>query len=285
MSVHVTADPFIDYQLYRFGRTRQTFRGPQPDFRGRYVACLGSAHTFGRFAEQPYPALLSAPGLPAANLGTDGAGPGFFLQDPEILRVASNAEVCVVQAMSAIALSNRMYAVRPRRNGRLHDVSDLMRGIFPEVDFSRFVFVRGMLTHLAEIDPNRFRLVENEIKNAWIGRMHSLLSLIETRTILFWFSVRAPQEMGATAVDRCAMRYPEYVDRAMIEAVTPAANAYIECTSHVGLPQDLTRDGAPVMFRPSGEPITVNDELPSPEMHATAAAALQPEIARLLTRR
>lgn len=285
MSLHVTADPFIDYQLYRFGRTRQTFRGPQPSFRGRYVACLGSAHTFGRFAERPYPDLLAGTGVPCANLGTDGAGPGFFLQDTEVLRAASDAEVCIVQAMSAVALSNRMYAVRPRRNGRLHEVSDLMRGIFPEVDFTRFVFVRGMLSHLAELDPNRFRLVENEIKNAWIGRMHSLLSLIETRTILFWFSTRAPEQMGGTAAERCAMRYPDYVDRAMLEAVIPAANSFIECTSRVGLPQDLTRDGEPVLFRATGEPITVNDELPSPEMHAAAAEALRPEVERLLARR
>ena len=72
-------DPLFDYKMYRFGRSRQIFRGPQPDLRGHYIAAIGGSYTFGRFSDMPFPALLGEElGLTSLNLGADGAGPGFF---------------------------------------------------------------------------------------------------------------------------------------------------------------------------------------------------------------
>jgi hypothetical protein len=276
-------DPLFDYKIYRFGRRRQIFRGPQPDLRGDYVCFLGGQHTFGRFAEQPYPTLVGEDLVVGSlNLGTDGAGPGFFLSDPEILRAVNGSQACVIQAMSASAISNRMYSVRPRRNARLSGVSDLLTGLFPDVDFDKFSFVHGMLRHLARTDEDRFRLVLNEMKNAWIGRMQTLLNSAETKTVLFWFSQRSPDDGEADAPTSPADKYPHYVDRAMIDAVKGAADFYIECTTSVGLPHDLRVDGRTVLFRPSGEPIDSNRELPSPEMHQQAADALLPVLERIL---
>lgn len=280
MTGHPLDEPLFDYRIYRFGRSRQVFRGPQPDLRGRYLCFLGASETFGRFAEQPFPALVGAwSGLRSLNLGTDGAGPGFFLNDPDVLRAASGAEVCVVQAMCATAISNRMFSVRPRRNLRLHAVSDLLRSMFPEVDFDRFSFVRPMLRHLQAVDATRFRLVENEMKNAWIGRTQTLLEAVETRTVLLWFAQRPPQDGGG--FDDPAGG-PLFVDRAMLDTVRRAADGYVEVVSRRGLPQDLRIDGHAVLHRPSGEPINQNRDLPSPEMHLDAAEALVPEIDRLI---
>ncbi len=276
-------DPLFDYKIYRFGRSRQIFRGPQPDFRGEYVCFLGAAHTFGRFVDRPFPTLVGDDLIAGSlNFGTDGAGPGFFLTDPEILRAANGSAACVIQAMSASAISNRMYTVRPRRNARLHAVSDLMTGLFPDVDFSKFSFVNAMLKHLSTVDEDRFRLVVNELKNAWIGRMQNLLNSIESRTVLFWFSQRSPDDGEADAPSAQAAKYPHYVDRAMIDAVKGAADVFVECTTAAGLPHDLRVDGRTLLFRPSGEPIDMNRDLPSPEMHQHAADALLPELERLL---
>jgi len=274
-------DPLFDYKLYRYGRSRQVFRGPVPDLRGGYVAFLGGSGTFGRFTDCPYPDLLgTALGRAALNLGTEGAGPGFFLADPEVARAASDSAVCVVQAMCASAISNRMFTIRPRRNSRLHAVSDLLAGIFPEVDFTRFAYVPAMLKHLHAVDDHRFRLVANEMRNAWIGRTQTLLATLEARTILFWFSQRVPEEGSMDFADHA--NYPQFVDRAMLDAVRTAADGYAECISIAGLPQDLTIEGETVLYRPSGDPIDENREFPSPEMHAAAAEALRPEILRLL---
>lgn len=282
MAEYSIDDPLFDYKVYRFGRSRQIFRGPQADLRGRYVCFVGASHTFGRFADYPFPALVGARlEMKTLNLGAEGAGPGFFLADPDVLRAASDAPVCVVQAMCATAISNRMFTVRPRRNLRLHAVSELLRGIYPDVDFDRFAFVRPMLRHLHGLDPMRFRMVENEMKNAWIGRTQTLLNAIETRTVLFWFAQRAPDEV-VPEDDPEVSAYPLFVDRAMVETVRGAADGYVEVVSRRGLPQDLRLDGRAVLHKPSGEPIVQNREFPSPEMHLDAAEALGPEIRRLL---
>ncbi len=278
-------DPLFDYKIYRFGRSRQVFRGPQPEMRGRYLSFLGGSHTFGRYVDEPFCDLIGAElGLKTLNFGTDGAGPNFFLSDPEVVRAASDAEVCIIQVMCAWAMSNRMYTVRPRRNGRLHAVSDLLIGIYPEVEFERFSFVKPMLAHLQALDHQRFKLVNNEMKNAWIGRMQSLISSVETKTILLWLSKREPDELGAQIGAHDSDLYPEFVDRSMIDAVKTAADGYVECTTKSGLPQDLRVEGRAVLFRPSGEPINENREFPSPEMHEDAACALIPEIQRLLAK-
>lgn len=283
MAEHQIDDPLFDYKTYRFGRSRQIFRGPQPDLRGKYLSFVGSAYTFGRYSDAPFPDVLAEQfGLTGVNLGTDGAGPGFFLGDPEVKRAAAEAEVCVVQVMSAAAISNRMYSVRPRRNVRLHNVSDLLVGIYPEVDFERFAFTKPMLKYLHELDEQRFKLIVNEMKNAWIGRTQTLLSSIETRTILLWFSQRAPEDPEADFNDVHTSSYPFYVDRAMVDAVRTSADVYVECVTSAGLPQDLRVDGRTVLYRPSGQAIDENREFPSPEMHAAAVQALEPEIKKLL---
>ena len=282
MSEHQIDDPLFDYKVYRFGRSRQIFRGPQPDLRGRYLAFIGGSNTFGRYNDTPYPDLIGErTGQTILNLGTDGAGPGFFLGDPEVLRTAMDAELTVVQVMCASSTANRMFAVRPRRNLRLHTISDLLAGIYPEVDFSRFSFTKGMLKHLHALDASRFKLVANEMKNAWIGRMQTLLSTIETKTLLFYMSERDPDDVSPPSGDITDMKYPQFVDRAMLDAVKPAADAYVECITSAGMPQDLRVDGHAVLFRPSGEPINENSEFASPEMHTAAAEALMPEIERL----
>jgi len=284
MAEHQIDEPMFDYKMYRFGRSRQVFRGPQPKLRGKYVSFIGASNTFGRFNDQPFPDLLAEElGTQTLNLGTDSAGPGFFLGDPEVLSAASSAEACVVQVMCASAISNRMFSVRPRRNMRLHAVSDLLVGIYPEVEFERFSFVHAMLKHLQALDQSRFKLVVNEMKNGWIGRMQTLLNTIETKTVLFWFSRREPDQNCVEAGN--PQYYPHFIDRSMIDAVKSIADGYVECTTDVGLPQDLTVDGKTVLFRRSGEPISQNHDFPSPEMHKAAAEALAPELRQILSAR
>ena len=285
MSIFKTDDPLFDYDTYLFGRTHQVFRGPMPDLRNPYLVCLGSSHTFGRFANYPFPTMVEQDvGKPVVNFGTEGVGPGFFLSDPDILHVVNGAQLCIIEVMSARPLSNRMYTVRGRRNERLAKPSSLLRGLYPDVDFRQFAAVKAMLTHLHEVDAQRFRLLENEIQNAWIGRMQSLLNEITVPTILFWFSEREPDETPGDDASPNDWKYPHFVDGAMIDSVRMKASRYAECVSNEGLPQDLTENGRPVLFKPTGNPITRNTSLPSPEMHLQAADELRPSISRLLKR-
>lgn len=282
MDHHPIDDPLIDYDLYRFGESRQFFRGPRPDLRESYLCFLGAAHTFGRFTGAPFPSLIGgALGTAVLNLGARGAGPEFFLNDAELLRAATGARVCVVQAMCATAISNRMFGVRVRRNGRLDTVSGLLRGIFPDVDFDRFAFVRPMLRHLRSRDPTRFRLVENEMKTAWVGRMQALVHAVEVPAVLLWLAGRAPEDAGFDDADPDGA-VPLFVDRTMVDAVRAAADGYTEVVIGNGRRQPRRGRSRPDLRAPSGERIERRRTAPPPGMHGAVAAALMPEVQRLL---
>ena len=111
------------------------------------------------------------------------------------------------------------------------------------------------------------------------------INAIETKTILMWFAQRAPEDVSDDPDDSDFPQYPEFVDRAMLETVAHSAEGYVEVTTNEGLPQDLTVEGRPVLFRPSGEPINVNRQYPSPEMHDLAAEMLIPEVSSVRARR
>ncbi len=266
---------FIDYNTYKWGRLNQVYRGPKPDFDQPYIACLGAAQTFGRYADNPFPAQLAGSlGMQVANLGTAGAGPGFFLRDSMALEAASNAEVCVIQVMSARSLSNRMFQVRPKKNAQLKAVSKALSDLFPHVDFETFSYAHNMLNQIAEENPTKFIEVEKELKTAWVARTRLLLESIHTKKILFWFSERAPNEEKSGKIKKSMLKYPHYVDQAMLDAVTPFVDKVVYCISSEGLPQSLLIDGETVLQSPFGMPVRENRYYPSPEMHQQAAEAL-----------
>ncbi|MEM9357162.1 MAG: DUF6473 family protein [Pseudomonadota bacterium] len=142
----------------------------------------------------------------------------------------------------------------------------------PEVGFRQFSHVAGMLSALKALDAERLRLVEREIRTAWVARMSRLMDEIHVPIILLWIATRRPEDRPGRAED--PWRYPHFIDRDLLEAVVPKAAALIECTADDGLPQDLTRGGRPVLFQPTGTPILANGDLPSPLVHRRAADSL-----------
>ncbi|MEM7544517.1 MAG: DUF6473 family protein [Pseudomonadota bacterium] len=286
MTYQKSDQSFVDYQVYKWGRLDQLYRGPAPDLGQPYIACLGAAQTFGRYAERPYPTLLARTlGMQVANFGTGGAGSGFFLRDSMVLEAASNAQLCIVQVMSARAISNRMFKVQPQRNAQINAVSQALEDLFPHVDFETFTHAHNMLNEISDADPNKFQEVEAEMKTAWIARTKVLLQSIKTRKLLFWFSERAPNETTRHHDNRTMLRYPQFLDQHMLDAVRPFADGIVYCISTSGMPQSLLVDGQPVLQTPFGIPVTENRYYPSPEMHEEAAQALVKPVRELLTRR
>lgn len=268
---------FIDYRAYRWGRLGQLYRGPQPDLSQPYIACIGGAQTFGRYVERPYPAILSGMlGRPVANFGAADAGPEFYLRDSMVLEALCRAELVVVQAMSAQALSNRLYQVRPRRNLQISAVSPALRRLYPPAVDSACVLANTLLDTLAADHPDGFAAVEAELKTAWVARMRRLLQSIHTRKLLLWFSERQPDEAEASNTPFSLRKYPQHVDQAMLDALRPEVDDIVYCVTDAGMPQSLLVDGAPVMQDAFGLPVRENRNYPSPEMHCAAAEALAP---------
>ena len=274
---------FIDYDGYVWGRLSQVYRGPKPDLTKPYIACIGGAQTFGRYVNSPFPTLLGeALGRQVANFGTANAGPGFFLRDSEVLEAASAADLCVVQAMGARSLSNRLFKVKLARNAQIEAVSKALEDLFPHVDFETFTYAHNMLNQIAEDDPEKFLAVETELKTAWVARTRVLLQSIQTKRVLLWFSERWPNEGPQSTAERPALKYPQFVDQEMLDAVAPLADEVVYCVTSAGMPQNLTKGGQPVLQTPFGMPVTENRYYPSPEMHQAAAEALAAPVAALI---
>ena len=226
----------LDYQTYRFGRSKQRFRGPKPDLSRPYISFIGGSEPYGKFVANPFPAQLeNTLNFPCANWGTPGAGPSFFLRDPVLLEACSNARACVITIMGAVSMSNRLYSVFKRRNSRVREVSSILRALYPDLNLNEFRFAHNMLRKLYHHNTENFKVVELELREAWVARMRDLLEEIETTCVLVWMSTRAPEEEPPVTAPNSFISPPAFVNREMIEKVAPMADILVEYVSGNGV--------------------------------------------------
>lgn len=250
----------LDYELCQYGGSKLLFRGPKVDLNTQHIAFLGGTETFGKFIPAPFPHLvaghLNKGGL---NLGQCNAGVDVYLNDPGVLDVAARADVRVVQVMGAVNVSNRYFAVHPRRNDRFIGAHDVLKSLYPEIDFTDFHFTRHLLGALRAHSDRRFEMVMKELQDTWLARMVLLLKILGPRTVLLWFSHRTPrQDAEATLVD------PLYIDADMLAHLRKVGCMFIEVIADLGDdgPQSADSDHL---------------ELFAPSMHAAALSVLPPK--------
>ncbi len=274
MTIHARVNAEVDYCCYRFGRSRQRFRGPKPDLSRPYISFIGGSETYGKFVEQPFPALVEeALDFTCANWGTPGAGPSFFLKDPAVLEACSNSKVCVVSVMGAVAMSNRLYSVFKRRNSRVRNTSAGLQAMFPDLKLEEFRFAHNMLRQMYRGNPANFKVVEIELKEAWVARMRELLDEIETCRVLFWISERTPDEKWSTDQRGTFVTHPAFVDRDMLEAIAPMADLVVEYVPHYAADNAVVEENVDHPALP----------VPSDLMHNQAAEILAGPLREILS--
>ncbi len=267
----------LDYFPCHYGSSRVTFRGPKQETRGPYVAMLGGTETYGKFVPSPYAALVGKGlGMPVVNLGCVNAGLDVYMNEAELLQLARRADAKVVQVVGAQNLTNRYYAVHPRRNDRFLGATPMLRGLFPKVDFTEFNFTRHMLVALQRDSVDRFEVVAEELRAAWVLRMKALLSQLGGNVVLLWMAETAPPQ-PERRVDM--QRNPLLIDAEMISAVQTSAAAYLEVVySDEGL-----GDGcAGMVFAPMEAGAA--SELPNPRLHVEVSKAMIPILNTVLRR-
>lgn len=268
-------DGALDYLPCRYGRSKLLFRGPKRKLDGAFCAMLGGAETYGRFVEVPFPALVEErTGSKVVNLGCVNAGIDAFAADPSVLDVCSGARLTVVQVLGAQNMSNRFYAVHPRRNDRFLRASTLLKTIYRDVDFTEFNFTRHLLTALRADNAEKFAMVEEELKEAWVARMKTLVAKINARVVLLWLSDHDP-ETYTTCTEHGGD--PLFVDREMLERVRPYVSGVVEVV--VG-PDEITDGMQGLVYNELEEPMA--RELLGVSAHEKAARALNPVIEALL---
>ena len=264
----------LDYYPCRYGKSKLLFRGPRKKLDKPYVAFLGGTEVYGKFIERSLPEVLG--GLidrPVVNLGCVNAGTDLVVNDDTVIDICRNAEVTVVQITGAQNTSNRFYSVHPRRNDRFLKASKLLSTIFRDVDFTEFHFTRHLLSHLAERSPQKFEMVQQELKDAWVARMQSMMAKIGGNFVLLWMSDRTPD----ATCEEWSSRDPLFVDRAMLDAVADQAKDIVEV---VAIHEEIEA-GFDRMVYPQFEELAAREML-GPIVHAAAAKALQASLNKLL---
>ncbi|WP_456388296.1 DUF6473 family protein [Profundibacter sp.] len=265
----------LDYFPCRYGKSKLLFRGPRKKMAGEYIAMIGGTETYGKFIEKPFAERVGeAMEMECVNFGCVTAGVDVFANETPVIDACSKARVTVVQAIGAQNMSNRFYAVHPRRNDRFLRASTLMKTIFREVDFTEFSFTKHLLTTLQTLSEERFGIVRDELKEAWIARMKLLLEKIEGKTILLWFADRTPEEAPESGG---LGREPLFVDRRMIEEIRPFVTEVVEVVPSAG----ALAQGTKGMIFPSMEEPAAH-ELMGPAAHEEVAQALLEPLSRLI---
>jgi len=265
----------LDYFPCRYGKSKLLFRGPKRKLEGDYVTVLGGSESYGKFVERPFPALTEELlGRKVVNFGITNAGIDVFAHDPTIRDACSRAKVTVIQIGGAQNMSNRFYAVHPRRNDRFLRASTLLKTVYRDIDFTEFNFTRHLLTALKRESAERFVMVEQELKEAWTARMKTLVSRIESNVVLLWMSDHAPDDCVTHTADGGD---PLFVDRAMLREVAAYASGVVEV---VVSPDEIEAGRERLLFGDLDEPAA--REMLGVVAHEKAAAALQPVLAKLM---
>lgn len=262
----------LDYIPCRYGHSKLLFRGPRRRLEGAYCAVLGGSETYGKYVRAPFPALLEDRlAMPVVNFGCMNAGADVFLNEPVIIDACNRARVTVIQLVGAHNMSNRFYSVHPRRNDRFLRSSQQMKTIFREVDFTEFHFTRHMLLTLRNRSPEKYALVESELKTAWVARMRLLLQKIVGRTVLLWVG----DDHGPAAACDGLGPDPFLIDRAMVDEIRPFATDLVRVA-----PSEAARSaGTSGMAFPALE-APAAAQMPGPQVHEEVAAALEPVLRR-----
>lgn len=273
MSIEGTGAQALDYLTCRYGESRLLFRGPRRKLEKPYLAFLGGNETYGKFVPQPFTNIVEqALGRSCVNLGSLNAGLDSFVNDSDILRIGSRADLTVMQILGAQNLSNRFFRVHSRRNDRFLGPSAMLSAIYREVDFTEFSFNNHMLQRLQMLSPDRFETVRDELRLAWVGRMRTLLSAIDSVTVLLW--LRFEEEADG---DPHLGPAPLLVTKAMIDELRDLVQGVIEVpVSSAGTCDDL--EG--MVYGPMDTPIA--ERFPGPRTHDLIAdrliEALRPAI-------
>ncbi|KUJ85163.1 hypothetical protein AVO45_17535 [Ruegeria marisrubri] len=193
---------------------------------GPYTACLGGTETFGRFVGEPFPALLEQRiGRTCLNLGSICCGLEAMSGDETLIELANGAEVCILQVPGAHSLSNDLFRVHPRRNDRFLAPTEMLRGLYPEVDFTEFHFTRHLLGRLHALADARFETVLDQLRNAWSERLQDLIARLQVPVVLLWLRYESGSKSGAP--DALGTE-PLLVDSHMVSRLRPACAAIVE---------------------------------------------------------
>ena len=278
MKHEILSDPSLSYAPFRYGLSRQFFRGPRRNLDAPYVAFIGGTETYGKFIERPFPDLVEASlGMTCANFGLVNAGVDAYVNDPAIISACHDAKVTVIQILGAQNLSNRFYKVHPRRNDRFLSASTVMKAVYSDTDYADFSFNRHMLLQLYHQYAVRFDILRNELQEAWSTRMNTLIESIDGPVVLLWLSDQPLTDLKWNDRPEPFRHDPLFVTRTMVEKLMTKASYLVEVQPSVEARQRGT-EGMVFPMLSSG----AASEMAGVQAHSETATKLLPVLRGML---
>jgi len=256
----------LRYQNCHYGGSKLEFRGPKRRLNQPYIAVIGGSETYGKFLEQPYPAILEHfTGICTVNLGSMYAGIDIFLSQPAVLDICSQAATTIVELTGAQNMNNRFYSVHPRRNDRFLGANDLLKSIYPSVDFTDIHFTGHLLSVLQKHSESRFQMVQDELRADWQSKMQQFLDRIGGNVILLWMSDRKPdrRELPDSGSN------PMFIDRDLIAPLLGLDRAFVEV---IATPDEISAGHERMVFSQFEE--AAARQMLGPVVHQEAARSL-----------
>ena len=273
----------IDYQLWNLHTTsaRYVLRGPRPKTLAsqQYIASLGPAFTFGRFVDQPYPALLGkALNMASLNLGIGGIGPSFHTNPryDALLSLVNRAKLATILIFSGRSQSTSRFKVHECFQEQYYYEGTRMP--------ADYVYQKLLETESPEVVAAQVA----EIRERYVAEFVQLLNSIQVPKVLLWVSKRRPDyQESYDGLHKLLSNFPHLVNQPMVDKLRSHCDAYLEYCDTPGLPQMLRH-------RVTGEPIAItrdrhyakgkihltpsqlthNHYYPSPDMHHEIAQQL-----------
>jgi len=275
----------VDYQFYFMDALPKIgLRGPAPDAgvlaSGEFCTAVGAAQTLGVYVVEPFTQLLQAnTGLPCLNLGLGGGNPAFFAKQPALIELINRGKFCILQVMTA----------RAQKNSRMEPVGiDYVR----DLSTGRISLSAPVWMKLLKEEPESLPGIIEENRADWRNAYRELIDRINVPVLLFHFSIKPddePLNLHAETLEALYGTFPQFVDRASIDAVAAMCDGLVEARARINLPH-------PLISRFTGEPVAVdwgnlhpefkgqleseNTYYPSPEMHLEAARLLEADLRR-----
>jgi hypothetical protein len=248
-------DANIEYGEFQIPGCAYVFRGRSgpPRLDSPYVACIGSATTFGRFLRSPYSAQLeSHTGTPFINLGVGGGRPESFLANEALTRALQNSSLVIMEVMSARGCVSPIFEpLDPVTNlGHFKDYFGLekfaeddagLKMLLERAKAKKPVFVDRVYEKAFKyLTTSQRDLVRDALTSRYSTDSRFLLEIVGKPVIALFMSRNAPyearNEKSPKSYEQWSGAYPHFVDEVFLEFLKQRGIPVVVSRSQRGFP-------------------------------------------------